>query len=204
MLATIIQWIIHYKYGAIFLLLMLGIVGLPIPDETLLTFAGYLIHRGHVQALPTVISALLGSICGITISYLLGRAGALLIIKKHIHYFHITPEKLARAEDWFNRKGKWSLVIGYYLPGIRHIIAIIAGASKFRYHEFALYAYTGASLWVSVFISAGYLLGEGWYRVSHEVHHVLAIISIIAVGVVLLYFLIRKQPEAFRYFSRKK
>jgi membrane protein DedA with SNARE-associated domain len=45
MMSTIVYWIAHYGYLALFGLLMLGIVGLPVPDETLLTFAGYLVFR---------------------------------------------------------------------------------------------------------------------------------------------------------------
>jgi membrane protein DedA with SNARE-associated domain len=44
----VLAWIAQYGYLAIFSLLVLGIVGLPVPDETLLTFTGYLVFRGHL------------------------------------------------------------------------------------------------------------------------------------------------------------
>ncbi len=47
----VLEWITQYGYLAIFCLLMFGIVGLPVPDETLLTFSGYLIYKGSF-ALP--------------------------------------------------------------------------------------------------------------------------------------------------------
>jgi membrane protein DedA with SNARE-associated domain len=52
-------WVTHYGYGGIFVLLMLGIVGIPIPDESLLAFAGYLVSKGELQLLPTLAVALL-------------------------------------------------------------------------------------------------------------------------------------------------
>ncbi|HKC10930.1 MAG TPA: DedA family protein, partial [Vicinamibacteria bacterium] len=67
------QWIAHYGYVAIFSLLVLGIIGLPIPDETLLLFVGYLIYKGQLRAIPSLASAFLGSLCGITLSYAVGR-----------------------------------------------------------------------------------------------------------------------------------
>ena len=53
-----------------FFLLVLGIVGLPVPDETLLTFSGYLVYQGHLSLPLTFLSGFAGSACGITLSYL--------------------------------------------------------------------------------------------------------------------------------------
>jgi membrane protein DedA with SNARE-associated domain len=71
--ALFIDWITRYEYPALFLLLMLGIVGLPIPDETLLLFAGSLTFAHRLAAGPTLAAAFLGSACGISLSYWLGR-----------------------------------------------------------------------------------------------------------------------------------
>ena len=67
------EWITQYGYAGIFLLLMLGIVGLPVPDETLLTFVGYLSFQGKLALLPSVTAAFLGSSTGISVSYGVGR-----------------------------------------------------------------------------------------------------------------------------------
>jgi membrane protein DedA with SNARE-associated domain len=61
-------WITHYGYVAIFLLLMFGIVGLPVPDEALLTFVGYLSFKGDLQLVASLLTAFLGTACGITVS----------------------------------------------------------------------------------------------------------------------------------------
>jgi membrane protein DedA with SNARE-associated domain len=54
-------WITHYGYVAIFLLLMFGIVGLPVPDEALLTFVGYLSFKGDLQLVASLLTAFLGT-----------------------------------------------------------------------------------------------------------------------------------------------
>ena len=66
---AITTWIMQYGCLAIFCLLMLGIVGLPVPDEVLLTFVGYLIFEHILNPVPAALAAFLGSICGITLSY---------------------------------------------------------------------------------------------------------------------------------------
>src|SRR5882672_3710500 len=65
------EWISAYRYLEVFVLLMLGIVGLPIPDETLLVFTGYLIFRGKLHPTGVFVAAFSGSASGISISYLL-------------------------------------------------------------------------------------------------------------------------------------
>ena len=65
---TIFHFIQHYGYAGIFSSLMLGIAGLPIPDETILSFVGYLIYKGHLQLFPALTAAFFGSVSGITLS----------------------------------------------------------------------------------------------------------------------------------------
>ncbi|MEO7144016.1 MAG: hypothetical protein ABI165_11020, partial [Bryobacteraceae bacterium] len=75
-----------YGYAALYVLLMLGIVGLPIPDETILVFTGYLISRGTLKPVPALLTAVLGSSSGITVSYILGRTLGLEAIHKFGKY----------------------------------------------------------------------------------------------------------------------
>ena len=68
----VFAWLTTYGYPALFSILMFGIVGLPVPDETLLTFCGYLIYTGRLHFGPAFAAGFLGSTCGITLSYLIG------------------------------------------------------------------------------------------------------------------------------------
>ncbi len=162
----VLDWIARYGYFGIFSLLVLGIVGLPIPDETLLTFAGYLIFRGKLQPVPTYLAALLGSMCGISLSYTLGRLTGYFLIERYGSKLHIKMERVHRIHDWFRRIGGLTLTFGYYVPGVRHLTAYIAGASELEAPSFALFAYSGAVIWSATFIALGYFLGEEWRRVS--------------------------------------
>src|SRR6476661_3607300 len=106
---SVLAWITQYGYLAIFCLLMLGIVGLPVPDETLLTFTGYLIFSGHLKPVPAFVVCLAGTVCGITLSYVLGRTFGLALIHRFGKYVHLTEERLAKAHKFFERVGHWSL-----------------------------------------------------------------------------------------------
>lgn len=190
---TILRLVSQYGYAGIFCALMFGIVGLPIPDETILTFSGYLISIGHLNLLLTLAVAWAGSMCGITLSYIIGRKGGLFLVHKYGRYVHITSRHLEKAHAWFERVGRWSLFFGYFMPGIRHFTAMIAGTSELDVPSFALFAYSGALVWVTTFISLGYFLGEQWRRVGEQIHRDMTIAAIALTALLLLgYFLWRK------------
>lgn len=176
--SQILAWITEYGYLAIFVLLIFGIVGLPIPDETLLTFTGYLIYRRELSMPLAFAAAVAGSASGMTISYALGRSFGLALLHRFGKHVHLTPERLARAHAWFERIGHWALTVGYFIPGVRHLTAYAAGMTEVAPHQFALFAYSGTVLWVTAFLSLGYFLGERWKVVELHVERYLVGLSI--------------------------
>lgn len=189
---SVFQWVTHYGYMGIFSLLMFGIVGLPIPDETLLAFTGYLIYKNQLSFVPALLAAFLGSICGITLSYILGRTFGIRLITKYGSVIHLTEEKLNKVHNWFERVGRWGLMFGYYIPGVRHLTAYAAGISSLELPVFALFAYTGGMIWSISFISLGYLLGEEWDWVMQRVDRAAIVISGLLIVSALVYF-VRKR-----------
>jgi membrane protein DedA with SNARE-associated domain len=189
------DWIGRYGYGAIFALLMLGIVGIPVPDETLLIFVGYLSFKGTLRFEPAVASAFLGSACGISLSYALGRFVGLPVVMKFGYLFHLRPEHLAQAHQWVERWGKYSLLMAYFIPGYRHVAALAMGASLLNPAVFARYAYTGALIWSASFIGLGYLAGEEWDQLFHILHRTILMVTLLGlfmVGIAIALFLMRR------------
>ncbi len=183
------HWISQYGYCGIFALLVLGIVGLPVPDETMLTLAGYLVYRGSLRPVPTLAAALAGTMCGITLSYVVGLATGYYLLHKHGRRLHLTQERVDRVHAWFRRMGGLTLTFGYYIPGVRHLTAYVAGASRLEYPVFAMFAYAGSVLWTTSFLSLGYLLGENWPRGLSKEHDLALIGGAVALILVLLWLL---------------
>lgn len=184
---TVLAWLLHYGYAGLFVLLVLGIVGLPIPDETLLAFCGYLISQGKFRAGFAFSAALAGSICGISLSYLIGRTAGHKAALRYGKYVHLTEERLDEVHRWFARLGEWLLAVGYFIPGVRHLTALVAGMSGLEYRKFAAFAYTGAAVWVATFLTIGYLVGENWQAVMGlvERYTTIAILLAAAAGAAL-------------------
>ncbi len=197
---SILVWVSHYGYFAIFLLLMLGIVGLPVPDETLLTFSGYLAYKGNFSLPLVFLTAWAGSTCGITISFYLGRVFGMSVIHRYGKYARITEDHIRKAHAWFDRVGHWGLTFGYFIPGVRHVSAFAAGMSAVTPPQFALFAYSGGFLWVAAFLSLGYFLGDRWETVEREIHHYLLLIALAGAAALATYFIwrwwVRRQARA--------
>ena len=191
------QWITRHGYAGIFSLLVFGIVGLPVPDEWLLTFSGYLVFKHVLLLLPTFAAAFLGSACGITVSYTLGRILDSYILIKYGYLLHLTPQRLERVHSWFERRGRWTLLVGYFIPGVRHLTGYVAGVSGLSFVNFALFAYTGAFCWAAVFITLGYFLGEQWDRVIGSLHQTTLLVAAVLVASALAY-------AGFLYFRKKR
>lgn len=180
-----VEWITHYSYAAMFLLLMLGIVGLPIPDEALLTFVGYLIFKGDLQAALSLCAAFLGSASGISISYGFGRFIGLQILSQD-RLVHLRKDHLGAAQDWIRWRGKYALPFTYFIPGFRHVAAIIAGSSGMTFGTFLVFASLGALFWCTTFIGAGYLFGAEWVHLSSTIHRTAIIIALASALVVAI------------------
>lgn len=183
----ILQWVVQYSYVGIFSLLTLGIVGLPVPDEFLLTFVGYLVFRHRLQLAPAALSAFLGSVCGISLSYWLGRTLGLYLVQRYGPVVGLGEQQVRRVHDWFGRVGGWSLTFGYYVPGVRHLTAYVAGTAEYELPRFALFAYAGAAIWSMSFLALGYYLGDGWHAATQTVRDTTRVVVWILIVVAVAY-----------------
>jgi len=168
---------------------MFGIFGLPIPDELLLTFAGGLVRRGDLAGPPTFAAAVAGGIAGMTFNYMLGRIGVRVLGRLPV----VESDTFKRAQSWLERWGRWLLVFGCFVPGLRHVTPLAAGSGKLDFRTFCAYGYAGAALWSTTFIAIGYYAGAGhdWKHASLLLlgHHVLVVI---ALGGVLSIYVLRR------------
>ena len=176
---VIASWLSDFGAPALFALLALGVVGLPLPDDALLALAGVLIGQGRLHPVTAVAAAMGGAMTGITVSYGLGRFAGLPLLLRYGSRLHVDTAVVTRVGTWFDRAGKWLLTGGYFIPGVRHVTAIVAGASKLPVGTFMTFAYAGAVLWVSCFLTIGYVLGDEWRGLVADLHRHLLVASLV-------------------------
>ena len=186
----------NYGYLAIFGLLMLGIVGPLIPDETILVLSGIAIHNGKLSFIPAIVAGSAGSLCGITLSYWLGRSGAVFIIERSPFLNRYIGRHQPVVDKWFRHYGTWTLFFGYFVAGLRHFTALTAGMSKLDFRTFAVWAWPGGIVWVVCFVSFGYFLGDRWEHIGHEIDRGFVIAGAAIVLAVVGIYLVRRTQKS--------
>lgn len=193
-MSNIAAYLLEYGILAIVLLLALGIIGLPIPDESIIIIAGILVAKGKLPFIPTLLAIYLGALLGITVSYILGYTLGYYLIERFGYLIRITPEKIELAKRWFKEVGKWVLFFGYFIIGIRHLSGFVAGLMKLSYMQFALFAYTGMLLWSSIIFSIGYAFTHNWKNQLSQISYIAISLAVFALISIYGYF----------FFKRKK
>ncbi|AFM40864.1 putative membrane-associated protein [Desulfosporosinus acidiphilus SJ4] len=190
----LISYVTHYGYLGLYVILGISILGVPLPDETLMVFIGFLTYEGKLNPVLAVLSSAGGSITGITVAYFLGR----LFQQNVMHHLkkHAGSERLEKAFEWYQRHGGKLLTIGYFIPGVRHLSGYIAGLTRLSYKSFAFFAYLGAILWVSIWVIIGRLLGSRWETILPIIHRYALILGVIAAFLALTFYLV------YRYHHR--
>jgi membrane protein DedA with SNARE-associated domain len=190
----LLYWITQHGYIGLFSFLVLGVFAIPIPVETLLILAGFLISKGHFHFLPTIILAFLGTISGTTLGYGVGRFLGISFVRRFMRIIHFSEKNVQKVDVWFRCDGgKWTLMFGYFCPGIRHLTAIFAGSSKLGMPIFAFFAYLGGFVWSVSFILLGYGVGENGKIVLDRIYEHLFIGTALLMLVIAGYFLIQRR-----------
>lgn len=178
----------HYGYIILYIALVLELIALPTPGETLMTYCGFLVFQGKLNWIISIIVATAGVISGITISYFIGRILGSIFFTKYGPYIHLGPDKLEKTSKWFKKYGNGLLVVAYFIPGVRHVTGYFSGVTKIPFKKFVANAYTGALLWTGTFISLGKVLGSNWEKFHGSIKKYLIIGGIIiAITLICIY-----------------
>ncbi|MCD9025246.1 bifunctional DedA family/phosphatase PAP2 family protein [Cohnella silvisoli] len=182
----------QYGYWVLFLALMLELIALPLPGEFIMTYAGLIVFEGNLNWFLCIVVAGSGACLGMTISYCIGYRLGYPFFEKYGSRVHFGPERLNSVSRWFQRYGNKMLLIAYFIPGVRHLTGIFSGTTRLSYRKYAVYAYSGAFIWVTLFISFGKLLGPEWERYHHTINRYMIILGILSAIIYLCIYLFRK------------
>ncbi|MFX3634721.1 MAG: DedA family protein [Candidatus Pristimantibacillus sp.] len=175
-------------YFALFIVLCLGLIGLPIPNEAVVMTGGALAASGILSPVPAYLMTFLGICSAMTFNYSIGRfAGSRLfdwfMRKKNIEKFVLQAQRLN------SKYGGFSLGIGLLLPFLRHVMPFVAGSNKMTYKYFALFAYPSAFVWTIIYFVIGGLVGDQVQAISDLIYEygIVILCVLLAVAVFLIW-----------------
>jgi membrane protein DedA with SNARE-associated domain len=144
----------HYSYFGLFFIILIEEAGvpLPVPGDIFIAAIAALPNANYlIITSTTVIATLIGS----TILFAVSRKFGHSLILKFGKYIRLTPEKVKRAEKWFEKYGGSAIVIGRLIPGLRIITPIVAGTFEVSYKTFWLYTTIAAFIWANIYFVIG-------------------------------------------------
>jgi membrane protein DedA with SNARE-associated domain len=160
------------------------------------TLFGSRIGFGAGSFVALALAGTLGYFVGALIGWAIGRYGGRPLLERHGRWFHVTPERLDRAEAWFDRWGNWGVFIGRITPVIRSFVSITAGIFEMRIGPYLLLSLAGSAVWAFVFAGAGYGLGTGYRSFDHTFRY--AEYAVVAGVVLLVAYLVYRWVTAAR------
>lgn len=162
--AVVIQTLGEWGVG---LMIVIETLFPPIPSEIVLSLAGFLARQGELSLPLIIVTSTLGSYVGAMLLYGLGHA---LGRDRAIRWLSKLPlveeDDFVRASDWFEKHGTPAVFFGRFVPGVRSVISLPAGAAKMNLLTFSLVTVAGSGLWNSLLVGFGFALGSQYELVE--------------------------------------
>ena len=184
----------QYGYWAVFALVGLESLGLPLPGETILIVAAIFAGKYHhlnVWGIFAVASA--GAIIGDNLGYWIGATGGHRLLKRYGRYIHLDESKLKVGRYVFDRHGGKVVFFGRFVSVLRTYAAFLAGTNRMNWRAFLVYNAAGGVLWSAVYSFGAYGLGDSLRHASGKIDVIVGTAAAVLVVAVIL--LVRHQGD---------
>lgn len=169
----------HWGYPAIFLVVVLGNVGLPVPEETILVLAGYLVWRRQLR-LPLVLAVgIVSAAAGDNLGYWIGRRYGQGIFERFGRWVLVTPQRLDSMRRFVAHHGSLGVFAARFIAGFRFLAGPVAGAAGLPFPRFFVANLLGAAAYVPLAVGAGYAVGYGLGDYVERLRHVVGEIELV-------------------------
>ena len=179
-----------HTYGLLVVAGCIGLesLGLPLPGETALIVASAIAGHSHSVSLnifAVISTAAAASIVGRTIGYFIGREFGYWLLLRYGYYLRINESRIKLGQYLFLRHGGKIIMVAQFLPVLRTIAGILAGANRMPQRQFFLANIVGASLWAMLFGFAAYYLGRQLERLQGPMVIVLGVAAAIMIYLIV-------------------
>ena len=195
----------HWGYLGIFVFVILGNIGLPVPEETVLVLAGYLVWKGRLRFFWATAIGVLSAALGDNLGYWFGREFGRRALVRYGHWILLTPERLDRTQGIVSRYGALAIFFARFVPGLRFLAGPAAGAMGMHAPTFMLANICGALVYVPAMVGVGYGVGYGLKEQIARAEHWFGRFEHFFLPAILgltLLFVIRRAVSAFRVRKR--
>jgi membrane protein DedA with SNARE-associated domain len=195
--------------AAVFVLMAVAAV-LPAASELTMLYGGALASgalAGHIGIgahhfapgvrayLAVVVTGVVANVLGAVVGWAIGWYGGHPLLERHGRWLHVTPERIDRAERWFDRFGVVAVPLGFATPVVRSFVAIPAGIAEMRLARLVPLAAIGCAVFCSVIAAIGWAVGDSWDAAKHDLRYV-DVAVVVAIAAAAVYWYVRRRRAA--------
>jgi membrane protein DedA with SNARE-associated domain len=177
--------------------LLVGIeaLGIPIPGETAVIFAGLAANAGRLSIVAVIVVAAAGAIVGDNIGFLIGRRGGRALLERPGRFAAERRRVLEIGDPFFERHGPKAVFLGRWIAGLRVWASWLAGASDMRWRTFLVWNALGGTAWATSVALAAYYGGKSVERVFSKIGLYGGIAAVVLIVVALAYLWRRRRQR---------
>lgn len=200
----IISFMNQFGYFGILFLIAVENIFPPIPSEVILTFGGFMTTYSKMNVMLVILFATIGSVFGAIVLYYIekllnkerleriisGKLGKILRLKK---------QDIEKADHWFDTKGAKTVFFCRFVPIVRSLISIPAGMSEMPFPKFLLYTTVGTTIWNTVLVILGRIMGNNWTKIVEIIgYYANIVLVLLAVAIVIFLIIFYNKKESHR------
>jgi undecaprenyl-diphosphatase len=193
LLASFLSVTTNLGYPALGLFVAVEALGIPLPGETAVIFAGLAAATGRLSIVWVIVVAAAAAIIGDNIGFMIGRRGGRALLERPGRFERERRRVLEIGDPFFERHGAKAVFLGRWIVGLRVWTSWLAGASDMNWPTFLLFNALGGSAWATSVALAAYYGGHG-------AEHVFSQIGLYGIPVALVVFV----AFAFWWWRRRR
>jgi len=182
---TVVNAVASFPPALLYLVILIWLVAesaaVPLPNEAILLFGGFLVGAGHLNFFVAWAASVVGTAGGATLAWWIARTFGPPGVRRVGRYVLLTPGRLAAAEAFFQRRGPATIFVARLIPVVRTVISYPAGLATMPYRPFILATLSGCAIWNVMVLLIGRAAGEHWTDLFERYHT-----PLLAVGVAVV------------------
>lgn len=140
------------------------------------------------------LSGTAGYVLGSVVGWAIGRYGGRPFVESRGRLVHLGPERLERAERWFDRHDDSAVLLGRVTPVVRSFVSIPAGLFRMPLGRYTLLTIPGSAAWAFAFAAIGWAFGRNY----HRFHHAFDIALVAGAAALVLYVVLRRASSRLK------
>ena len=181
----------HFPYVGLFLLLLLGGIGLPFPEDATLILCGFLISTQVVKPIPALITVYVGLLMADLTLHFIGKKYGRQVVTHRRFRKLISPERLSFLEGKFNRWRILIILLGRHVAGLRAQIFLVSGIMRMPALKFLAADAVSSLFTMTLMIGAGYWGGNSIKFIKQGIVKIEHIAILVVILFILLYSVYR-------------